>query len=137
MNVRPFLPADAEAIELHPEQEYCRPYLTPEYFASLTGPAFTVFHGEHILIAGGLLRTADSDPMLWSLLSRHAHKDFLSIHRITMRFLSSERGPKLAAVDKQQFKNCRWMSLLGFRYEGTLPRFGPDLRDRYLFSRAY
>jgi hypothetical protein len=137
MNVRPFKAEDAAQIDLHPEQAYCRPHLTAQYLATLTGPAYTVFHGEHILLCGGLVHTAESDPMLWSLMSRHAQPYFFRLHRITERFLSSERGPKLASVDQGQFRSCRWMTLLGFRYEGILQRFGPDMRDRYLFARAY
>jgi hypothetical protein len=138
MSVRAFQPVDLQRVVLQPAQAWIRPHLTREYSLRLAqDPAFTVTHGDDVIACGGIARWPDARPLLWSLLARDTHGRFWEIHATAKRIIACYDEPQLSAtVERSHIAGCRWLELLGFRFELRLAGFGPDGADHDLYVRA-
>lgn len=136
--VRAFQPQDLASVDLQPVQEWIRPHLTLAYGIRLArDPAFTLLDADQIIACGGIARFTDARPLLWSLVSRHARPHFLALHRVAQRLIACYDEPGLCATcEPGHEQGRRWLELLGFRPEGSLPNFGPDSSTHDLYGRA-
>ena len=98
----------------------------PVPYASLGTPAgiaLTVRDGERIVICGGILH--GFNPTLWAVLSDRASQHMLALTRIAERFLDTQPYRRIEASSEEDFPaGCRWLELLGFKFEGRMPGYG-------------
>jgi hypothetical protein len=138
MNVRHFYPEDLARIDLQSAQARIRPYLTLEYGAFLAnGAAYTMLDGFRVIACGGIVRPPQSRAVLWSLLSSHVHGRLARVHGVARRIIELHGTSDLCAtVEAGHVNGCRWLQLLGFRHEESLPGFGPDGSMHELYGRV-
>jgi hypothetical protein len=95
--------------------------------ARIPGPALTARLGDSILLCGGILPVGPKMGILWALLSAQAGAHLLTLHRATQRFIAIDPPKRLEATVEKGFpQGCRWLELLGFRFEGEREAYGLD-----------
>jgi hypothetical protein len=99
--------------------------LIPPEGAHLLGPALSAFDGERILICGGIQEIYPQHGVVWGLLAQNAGRYMTAIHYGVSRFIGARAWRRLeASVEKGFAPGCRWLELLGFRFEGEMPAYG-------------
>lgn len=102
----------------------------PATYASVERPpglAMTARDGDRIVLCGGIIPTAVHMGLLWAVLSADAGKHMAWLHRATQRFLDIESRRRIEATVEEGFPaGCRWLELLGFKFEGRMPAYGED-----------
>jgi hypothetical protein len=89
------------------------------------GSAVTAFDGDTILLCGGVIPQFKNG-ICWALLSSDAAKHMSALHYATKRFLTIQNWQRLEATVEEGFASgCRWVELLGFKFEGRMPKYGP------------
>lgn len=98
----------------------------PATYASVPpGPAVTVFSGDYIVLCGGIAIKAPQRGDCWALLSEEAGRHMTWMHYAVKRFISMQRWRRLEATVEENFgQGCRWVELLGFKFEGRMPGYG-------------
>lgn len=113
----------------------------PASYASLKrlpGPALTAREGERIVLCGGVMPVGPTMGVLWAVLSEEAGKHMLWLHRATQRFIAIHPPRRLEATVEKGFpQGCRWLELLGFRYEGEMPAYGFDGETHLRFGKVW
>lgn len=113
----------------------------PASYASVRRPpglAMTVWDGDRILLCGGVIPTGPGAGLLWALLSAAAGGRMVWMHRATQRFLALEPLRRLEASVQEGFPaGCRWLEMLGFKYEGPLEAYGPNGEDHLRYARIH
>lgn len=106
--------------------------------APIPGTALTASVDDQILLCGGIMPTGPKMGMLWAVLSAKAPSHLLSLHRGVKRFLEVNPPRRLeATVEKGFYPGCRWLHLLGFRYEGESPCYGLNGETHLRFARIF
>lgn len=86
------------------------------------GPALTVFDNDRIILCGGIVERTPAHGECWALLAEGAGQHMTWLHYATKRFITMRRWLRLeAAVQKGFGAGCRWVELLGFKFEGEMP----------------
>ena len=102
--------------------------LVPATYANFQrppGPALTVFEGDRVILSGGIASINARHGVLWAVLSPLAGRHMLFLHRGVKRFIDCQPVKRLEATTELGFwHGCRWLKLLGFKYEGKMPGFG-------------
>lgn len=89
------------------------------------GLSMTALEGDHVVLCGGIIPLGPGMGMLWAALSADAGNHMLWLHRATRRFLDIEPRRRIEATVEEGFPaGCRWLELLGFRWEGPMPGYG-------------
>ncbi len=135
IEVVPFKPHHVDLLRLQGVQRAQRLSHVPAPYATvLPGPALTVFEGPKVILCGGIATTSPRMGVLWALLSEHAGRHMVFLHRATLRFIDTEPVRRLEATCEKGFgAGARWLRLLGFSYEGDMPGFGDngETHERY------
>jgi hypothetical protein len=128
MIVEPFRPYHLDILRaqgVQPAQER-QVSLVPHDYASLAMPAgvaLTVRDRDRIVLCGGVIPGLHGT--LWAVLAADAGRHMVAIHKITKRFLETQRMRRIEATVEDGFPaGCRWLELLGFKAEGLMPGFG-------------
>jgi hypothetical protein len=119
------------------ESQVSEASLVPASYASLPRvPGLTARTDEgKILLCGGVLPQEPGIGKLWSLVSKDAGPYFLWLTRATKRYLGTQSLRRIEATT--QFpQGCRWLQMLGFRYEGEVPGYGPNGETHKRFGRV-
>lgn len=140
MQIIPFQPDHLARLEVQPDQAEAVGAMSQQgygQFLADAGPAFTGVDGDRIVICAGLVPLWPGRSSLWALLSVHAAKFMLAIHRATLRFLATRTDRRIEATCATGFKEAhRWLEMLGFTREGTLRGFTPEGFDHDMYSRV-
>ena len=109
---------------------------TPDYGAALKagGPCYTAFAGEHVVACAGMILCWADRATAWSMLSAEMGAHVFSIHRAVVRFLATYPVRRVeCTVDPRSAVAVRWVTRLGFQYEGTMAAYTPlgDTMDLY------
>lgn len=105
--------------------------------ARLPGSAMTVRVGESVLLCGGLIPEGPRNGLLWALLSKDAGAHMLFLHRGVCRFIDSHNLRRVEATVECGFQEgCRWLTLLGFKSEGTMQAYGVHGEDHWRFAKV-
>lgn len=98
--------------------------------------AYTVRYGGRIILCGGLGESTLGDSHLWAVVAARA--PLISVHRAALRFLSVVAGAGLtvATTEKGFAAGCRWLEMLGFKFERDVPGYGPFGDDHALYARV-
>jgi hypothetical protein len=101
----------------------------------MPGTAMTARCGDQIVCCGGVFPFGNIG-VLWAVLSNCAGGHMLWIHRATQRFLEFSTQRRLeASVEKGFPQGCRWLELLGFKYEGEMEAYGLDGETHLRYAR--
>lgn len=103
---------------------------------------YSVFHGERLLLCGGVMARSPDEPMLWSFISADAGPFMLGLVRAARRFLELTGRGFIYATTEPDFANgCRFLELIGFERmtyaDGTpavVPKYGLDGADHALYE---
>lgn len=138
MHIVPFQPRHLELLILQPSQAAFSDYFDPKYGPALVdgGPCFTAMDGDEILACSGVIKQWDNRAIAWALISQHAGKQFVRIHKAVNRFLESTEFRRIEAfVDADFEQGHRWIQMLGFEREGYMREFTPIGNDAVLYAR--
>lgn len=143
LTITPFRPVDVELLLAQGVTELqAREAESPAAVivrSGAIGPSVTVRSPAGIVLCGGLvLGPFQGQAKLWSLLSLLAGPHLLEVTRGVRRFLSDWPLRRIEAecIDTLDARGARWLSLLGFTYEGMMDGYGPN-GERYLrFSKV-
>jgi len=93
----------------------------------IVGPAMTAFHVEQVLVCGGIQQLAPGRGVCWAVLGANPGRHMRWLHYAVKRFISMEPYIRLEASVEEGFPaGCRWVELLGFKFEGAMPKYGLD-----------
>lgn len=115
----------AQGVQPHQIQQVSH---VPASYASVQRPpglAMTARDGDCIVLCGGVIPTATHTGVLWAVLAAEAGRHMLWLHRATRRFLDLDQRPRIEATVEEGFpQGERWLQMLGFKYEGRMPKYG-------------
>jgi hypothetical protein len=101
------------------------------------GQALTVFDGETVIVCGGIIPKFKGHGECWAILSAEAGRHMRWLHYAAKRFISIEPWSRLEATVEEGFENgCRWVELLGFKFEGRSPKYGPNGETHLRYGRT-
>lgn len=99
----------------------------PDSYIRPPGLALAVREADLIVLVGGVIPTAPHMGTLWAALSPDAGRYMLALHRGVKRFIDIERRARLEATVAEGFEQGeRWLTMLGFEFEGRMPKYGED-----------
>lgn len=141
LRYEPFRPFDFELLLAQGLQRAQRLSIVPADYATFRTPigvAMTAWAGERVVMCGGVATSNGRHGLLWALVSETAGRHMLELHRGVTRFLRDHaRVQRLeATVEFGFFPGCRWLRLLGFRYEGLMPGYGDRGETHLRFGRV-
>lgn len=142
MRVVPFLPYHVDLLRAQGVQgaQLRAVSHVPAQYASVArpeGPAVTAFDGEKIVICGGIAKYSANSGICWALLSADSGNHMLFLHRAVKRFITLTPWRRLeATVEKGFGAGCRWVELLGFRFEGEMLKYGEDGETHIRYGRT-
>ena len=128
-----------QELKLQSAQAYLGADLTaPGYFEMLmAGQAFTGMVGDTVIGCAGCIEQWDNRSIAWALVSAHAGRHMVGVHRAVAGFLAQARWRRVETfVDAEFAEGHRWMGMLGFAHEGRMTAFSPDGRDFDLYARV-
>lgn len=131
---------DFQRIDLQDAQQYL--YGMSEMTADLTplvdqGLAWTMEIDQKVVGIAGLVPQWENRAMAWAMVSRHAGRHFMQMHRAVQRFLNVSPYRRIeATVDVGFPEGEKWLKMLGFEREGLMRAYRPDGADMILFARV-
>lgn len=112
----------------------------PSTYASVQKPpgiALTAFDGRRVVLCGGIIPARPNVGVLWALLAADAGRHMVWLHRATRRVLELQAWQRIEADVEAGFPaGCRWLELLGFQYEGEMPKYGLNGETHLRFGRT-
>ncbi len=153
LTVRKFKIEDVDDLELLPEQQQQlqRRHTYRDWVQIEQGDhaytGFWVVSGcpPLMLGVGGMIETWPGRQIVWALLSRHVGWfQLLEIHREVVKRLDTvQSGPTKARYRRIEanvlagFRSGnKWVSMLGFQFEGLMRHFDQDGNDHALYARV-
>lgn len=101
------------------------------------GVALTAFAGDRVILCGGVIPMRPQVGTLWALVSADAGLHMLWLHRATKRVLTLQHWERIEATVEEGFpEGCRWLTLLGFKSEGPMPKYGLNGETHIRFGRT-
>ncbi len=139
MNVRDFEVGHIAMIEAAGGREVFGPFPFQPGHAELCAesPAWSIFDGEQIVGCGGFFKDHDECVTAWTLLLPCSGPRMRFVHRAALEVIGRCPARRIQAHASVTFKPAmRWLTMLGFKFEGTLRKFTPDGADMLLFARV-
>ena len=144
MTLEPFIADHLELMTLQPRQRQAwarhgsRDYLLE---AERHG-GWSVFHGQQLLLCGGVMARIPEEPLLWSFISADAGRHMVALLRVTRRFIEVCGHSFVYATSEVHFRSgCRFLAMLGFERmhwadgrPAVLPKYGLDGEDHALYE---
>ena len=116
---------------------------TVQYWSSIisSGTAFAGFDGDLFIGCAGYAIRWKGVCEVWFWANPSVHKRPVGTHKVISRALRYlENDLKMhrisCEVRKGNDRAVRWVTLLGFKYETTMRKRGPDKSDFLLYSRT-
>jgi hypothetical protein len=143
VHVEPFRPFHLQLMmaqgDIQPGQRGDLSYV-PASLARVTrvpGQAMTVIEGERILLCGGIIPEGPTSGLMWAVLTKGAGRHMTFFHRGVLRFIDMQGLRRIeATVEKGFGEGCRWLKLMGFKYEGDMEAYGVDGKDHERWARV-
>jgi hypothetical protein len=114
--------------------------IVPGLYESLqkpTGPSVSAFDGDRVILCGGIVEQSKGHGACWALLSSKASPHMNWLHYATKRFLSMQDWMRLEATVEEGFsEGCRWVELLGFKFEGKMLKYGLNGETHLRYART-
>jgi hypothetical protein len=142
--IRPYAPADLDALILQPGQAHVQAQLAGRGYAQALAQteAYTALlqeedGGARVIACLGAHALHPGRALAWGLLSRDCGPHLLALTRAVRRWLASCPYARIEAHAEQGFAaGARWLRLLGFACETPqgMRRFTPEGRDSRLYA---
>lgn len=105
------------------------------------GMAFSAFADGEFLGCGGYGQPWPGIAQVWVWETSGVHRYPQGVHRLVRRALQHIEQDKnvwriSCEVRKGNERGRRWVELLGFQYEGTMEKYGPDGSDFMLYAKV-
>jgi hypothetical protein len=140
MQLRPFQPSDLSRIELQDRQRdfyTCAPEWYVPALAERSIASYTLLSGGQVLACVGVVERDESTGVVWLFLSRFAKVHMLTLTRAARRYLEVTGKRVLETTCITDFAAAhRWLRMLGFLPVKTLPAYGADGADHFLYRRS-
>jgi hypothetical protein len=140
VEIVPFKPEHLAAIRLQGVQASAQPQCTEEFgrqLASQTGLARTALLDGQPLAIAGLTELWPGRAFAWAYLAEGWERHAKTVHRAVLAALRASRWRRVeAAIDVRYSAARRWISALGFDFEGVARAFTPDGRDCEIWARV-
>lgn len=142
MNIQRFKAEHIAALELQDAQAYFGEQLmTPGYAEMLesSGGGFSGLVDCRVVACVGCSEVWPGRAVAWALVSKHAGRHMVPIHRAVSGYLMASKHRRIEAwVDDGFDAGSRWMEMLGFTCETPLPMqgFRPDGGACFLYARV-
>lgn len=116
-----------------------RPYFTPQAIKTLENNQYSysvIAASGRVLFCGGLSLYWQNRGEVWAVFDPKCRKEFLAIHRATVRFLDSLPVRRIEASAKVGFEaGERWLKTLGFKMEAPIMKaYTPSGEDCALYA---
>jgi hypothetical protein len=104
----------------------------------IPGQAMAVIENEDkVLLCGGIIPEGPTSGLMWAVLAKSAGRHMTFLHRGVLRFIDMQGLRRIeATVEKGFGEGCRWLALMGFKYEGDMEAFGVDGKDHERWARV-
>jgi hypothetical protein len=101
----------------------------------IVGPAWTVFDGERIAGMGGFLLQWDGRFLAWAMIAKGAN--MVGLTRIARSIVNGFNVRRIEATIDVNFRQAaKWVSMLGFEFEGVLRCAGLNGEDFAMYSKV-
>lgn len=115
----------------------------PKYWDSIvaSGTAFAAIIDGRVIACAGWDSSLPGSARVWvwdTPTAREYPQQFHKAARRALNYLEKEKGFWRISCDVREsnLRALRWVELLGFQYEGTQRKFGPDKSDFALYARV-
>jgi hypothetical protein len=135
----PYQPEHMKQLVLQEAQRYMGTWIDDNYANAVANtPAWTCIADGKVICCGGFIEMWTGRAMTWALLSFHASKYFLQLHRyVKMRIDTAGYRRIEATVDREFPDGHRWVHMLGFKLEAErLRNYRPDGADCSLYAKV-
>lgn len=143
ISVLKFRPWDVSTIELRPRDEDRTIYRDIDRFMEIANKsdAFTMLWDDDVLAIGGVLIYQSGFGEAWIVCDKkiieHSMVALRAIKNMVDGLIAEHKLHRLQATVKiDWFRAQRFLSFLGFEWEGTLRKYGPDQSDYFMYSRV-
>lgn len=103
----------------------------------LPGSAMAVLEAGRILLCGGIIPEGPTSGLMWAVLSKRAGRHMVFLHRGVQRFIQMQGLRRVEATVECGFGDgCRWLKLMGFKFEGVMEAYGVDGKDHERWARV-
>ncbi len=120
--LEPFKLEHIEQMRVHPSQaRSLSVYATDEYRDALAGSlSYTLRVNGEIALCGGVMDLYEDRGVghLWSLFGELAPRHMRAVHGVVARFISVS-GKRALVATTECASACRWLRLLGFKFDHT------------------
>lgn len=104
------------------------------------GPAYTGFVDGSVIGCSGVITGGTHIGLVWAAVAQDVGRHMLWLHRAVRRYLDAvvmtHRVKRLEATVEEGFEaGCRWIELLGFRFEGRMPWYGLNGETHLRYAR--
>ncbi len=135
IRIEPFRPFHVELIEARGVQVGQR--LEFAHVDRPPGMALSAFAGDQILMCGGIIPLLPRRGDCWAVFAEGCGPYMREIHYATRRFIGIGNWRRLEAQVLAGFgPACRWVKLLGFKFEGAMPGFGLNGETYLRYARV-
>ena len=124
------------------EMELCEDLQGRGKIYQAAGPSYTGMVGEEIMFCCGMIKLWPGVYELWAITTPLVARMPLSFHRAIKYAL--ERLKVITglwrlqtAIHIDHVVSQRWIEMLGLRYEGKMPGYGPDRSTYIRYGRFY
>ena len=127
MNIITFQPEHLHRMRLQARQHAAIAWSDAKYLTALKslGPAVTGVDSNGRVIACGGVATIPGIQVLWGYVSSESGQSFIGLHRAVVRLLSiCSVGPIESTTEADFPAGCRWLEMLGFKFDRELPNYG-------------
>lgn len=130
--------AHLEALVLQPAQSAWRDKLQRVQIEALVASdGWTALNGDEVVGCGGVIDHSGGRGEAWALLAGGAGAQLVSITRAVRRFLAAAPYRRVEAVTACNFPPARrWVTMLGFRFEGLMSAYCDDGSDAERWART-
>lgn len=130
-----FKPSDAEHIQIRNEDKISN---TKSMIGlSKAGIAYSWFDGDDIVFCGGIANICKGVGEAWIVCSTGVEKYKIELVRECLKVFNEEIGyHRIQAHISNWDKSIKFVKIMGFKYESTLEKFGPDQGNFYMFVRV-
>lgn len=134
MKIIPFEPQ--HLMEITPQKSQSSLERTPERAQQLASyHSFTGMIDDRVVAIGGLVELNPIRAYLYLIVSEDIPHQWTQLYRAARRLIAAGLNDYIRLETMSSFPEAeRWLDLIGFEYEGTMRRAGPDGEDAKMYS---
>lgn len=134
MKIIPFEPQ--HLLDITPQKSQSSLERTPERAHQLANyHSFTGVIDDRVVAIGGLVELNPIRAYLYLIVTEDIPHQWTQLYRAARRLIAAGLNDYVRLETMSSFPEAeRWLELIGFEYEGTMRRAGPDGEDAKMYS---